>query len=135
MQLPEACYRTSVKALILDDEGRFLLQRESNGKWEMPGGGLDHGETVEEGLRRELMEESGLVITNMAEQPSYFVTVEYKKTWKSNVYYVCTVKDMSITPSKECEEIRFFTREEAKQVPLFPIIEEFVKVYNPENHA
>ena len=135
MQLPEACYRTSVKALILDEDGRFLLQRESNGKWEMPGGGLDHGESVEDGLRREVMEESGLTITKMAAQPSYFVTKKYKETWKSNVYYVCELENLDITPTEECEGVRFFSVEETDEVELFPIIQEFVKVFDPKNHV
>ena len=39
--IPNCYYRVSVKALITDNEGKFLLIRENVGKWELPGGGLD----------------------------------------------------------------------------------------------
>ncbi len=42
--IPNNFYRTSVKALILDDKKRFLLLLEKKGLWELPGGGLDFGE-------------------------------------------------------------------------------------------
>ncbi len=50
---------------ILVHENRILLVRhEKNGKsyWLLPGGGVDYGETVEEGLKREFQEEVGLDI-------------------------------------------------------------------------
>lgn len=37
-QIPDCFYRISIKALILDEFGKFLLCREDNGKWDFPGG-------------------------------------------------------------------------------------------------
>jgi ADP-ribose pyrophosphatase YjhB (NUDIX family) len=54
-------YSVSVAGVIVDDHGRALLiQRRDNGHWEPPGGVLEHGETVEDCLRREVFEETGL---------------------------------------------------------------------------
>src|SRR6266536_6037972 len=56
-------HSVSVAAVITDDHGRALLiQRRDNHHWEAPGGVLELGETIEEGLRREVREETGLDI-------------------------------------------------------------------------
>jgi ADP-ribose pyrophosphatase YjhB (NUDIX family) len=48
-------------AAIIDEQGRILLvKRADNGKWAMPGGALEVGETPAEGAVREALEETGL---------------------------------------------------------------------------
>jgi 8-oxo-dGTP diphosphatase len=56
-------HSVSVAAAIVDEQGRVLgIQRRDNGHWEPPGGVLELDETIEDGLRREVMEETGLSI-------------------------------------------------------------------------
>jgi ADP-ribose pyrophosphatase YjhB (NUDIX family) len=48
-------------AAVIDDRGRILLiRRADNGKWAMPGGALEVGETPAEGVVRETLEETGV---------------------------------------------------------------------------
>ncbi|MGA2682937.1 MAG: NUDIX domain-containing protein [Candidatus Bathyarchaeia archaeon] len=62
-------WRLSVRVLIQDDEGRFLMMKRSNrsksniGRWEPPGGKIDAGESFDEALVREVAEETGLTIS------------------------------------------------------------------------
>lgn len=52
-------------AIILDSFGRVLLQRRSdNGLWDNPGGSMELGEEIEDTLKREVYEETGLRISN-----------------------------------------------------------------------
>ena len=56
---PDSFHRVTVKALVVKN-GKVLLIKESpelSGKWELPGGGLDFGEEIHEGLKREVEEE------------------------------------------------------------------------------
>jgi ADP-ribose pyrophosphatase len=57
--------RVGVGAVVLR-EGRILLVRRgvepARGLWAIPGGGLQLGETLQEGAEREILEETGIVI-------------------------------------------------------------------------
>jgi 8-oxo-dGTP pyrophosphatase MutT (NUDIX family) len=56
--------RPATRALVLDEADRVLLVRMGDGDravWVTPGGGIEPGETDEEAVRRELLEETGLV--------------------------------------------------------------------------
>lgn len=50
-------------AIIRDSKGRVLLQQRSDyGDWGLPGGGMNPGETIQETMIREVIEETGLSI-------------------------------------------------------------------------
>jgi 8-oxo-dGTP diphosphatase len=58
-----ALHSVSVSAVITNDAGQVLVvQRQDNGRWEPPGGVLELDESVLAGLRREILEETGLVV-------------------------------------------------------------------------
>lgn len=60
---PTRQIRPGVSAVIRDAAGRILLQhRTDNGRWGLPGGSVEYGESVLEALHREVLEETGLAI-------------------------------------------------------------------------
>lgn len=54
-------------AVIFDRDGRVLLARQSYGRrgWELPGGGRQPKESLEQAVRRELREEIGVEVTTV----------------------------------------------------------------------
>ena len=68
--VPTAKQRQRIAAygLCRDTQGRLLLARASpalnmRGRWFLPGGGVQHGESPPDSLRREIEEESGLTVS------------------------------------------------------------------------
>lgn len=59
-------------AVVTDTEGRVLMGRSTRGMWELPGGGVETGESAEAAAVRELTEECGLTA---GEADAHVVTV------------------------------------------------------------
>ncbi|MCX6822560.1 MAG: NUDIX hydrolase [candidate division SR1 bacterium] len=123
-------YRVSTKALIFDEtKTKFLLMREDNGSRDFPGGGLEFGEDITESIIREVKEEAGLEVTWVASAPLYFV-VSYNPEHDVRLghpFYETKVKDFNFTPSEECQEIKFVTKEEAEKMNIRPNVVAFLK--------
>ena len=90
MQIKSSYYRVSVKAKI-NFNGKILLVKEDGKKWDLPGGGVEHYETIDEALKRELTEEIGVsdfvitsgprvfkMIDRTANRPLIFIVYELK---------------------------------------------------------
>ncbi|MFW5705043.1 MAG: NUDIX domain-containing protein [Nanoarchaeota archaeon] len=140
MEMPPCYYRVSVKALVTKND-KVLLTRENNGKWDLLGGGLDFGESFEIGLKREIFEESGLKIKKMSNQPVYSWTYEninYEGFLRRYLILLFRVELDSenflenFTPSDECQELKFFSKEELKSLHTSATLEKFKELFNPE---
>lgn len=53
----KAAYRVVVKGIVRDDDGKVLFVQERSNSWDLPGGGLEHGEGLLDALNREFAEE------------------------------------------------------------------------------
>lgn len=86
-------------AIIVDDDGRVLMtQRRDNGKWEPPGGVLELDEPILDGVRREVLEETGLQV-----EPDRLTGV-YKNMVRGIVALVFRAHIIDGTPATSTEE-------------------------------
>jgi 8-oxo-dGTP diphosphatase len=127
MQDTPCTYRVSIKAIIKDEYGKILLLQESDGQWDLPGGGLDQGELPRDAVAREVKEEIGCAISSVCEQPIAFWTVTRQSTspikWFAFVAYDVTVSG-GFNPSKNTNDAaiawKFVTPDEVAEMALHP---------------
>ena len=81
---------------VVPCEERVLLLRKSNGRWVLPGGKLELGEGVIDGLRREIIEETGLDVEVDRIVDSWVQTRPVKLA-KFVVTYLC--RPLIVTPT------------------------------------
>lgn len=98
-------FRVGVNALIFDDERVLLAHRRDIDWWNLPGGGMEIGETVEEAVCREVMEETGLEV-----QIERLVGV-YSKPQKQEIVLTlsCKVTGGDLQDTEESRECRYFS--------------------------
>jgi 8-oxo-dGTP diphosphatase len=95
----------AVKAVIFDDQGRCLMVRRSKhnqsfvGLWEWPGGKVDPGEDFATAIRREVAEETGLVV-----EITGLVDAIDLKLPKVNVILLCMETRLVISGKVELSE-------------------------------
>ncbi|OBK58815.1 NUDIX hydrolase [Mycobacterium gordonae] len=111
-------HSVSVAGIVVRDDGRVLvIKREDNGHWEAPGGVLELDESFEAGVRREVLEETGLEVT--VER----LTGVYKNLTHGIValVYRCRPAGGEPNATEEAREIRWMTKEEVQSamVPAF----------------
>jgi 8-oxo-dGTP diphosphatase len=106
-------HSVSVAAVIIDDQGRALLiQRRDNRHWEPPGGVLELDEAIEDGLRREVREETGLEV-----EPGPLTGV-YKNMVRGVVALVFRCKPVGgdLTVSDEAAAFRWASADEVAEL-------------------
>ncbi len=109
-----------VAAIIIHENKVFATQRgygEFEGGWEFPGGKVEPGETPQEALAREIMEE----LDTQIEVGELLDTVEYDypKFHLSMDCFLCTIKSGHLV-LKEHEAARWLTRETLDSVDWLP---------------
>lgn len=95
-----------------------------NGRWQIPGGGLEFGETVLDCLHREVREELGTKI--FVTHPHPIIDSDVRDNWQGVfLTYLCKLNDgETITLNEEASEYKWFSFVELKKVnPLHGCVE------------
>jgi ADP-ribose pyrophosphatase YjhB (NUDIX family) len=108
--------RPGVAAVIFDGERVLLQRRDDNGRWGLPGGGVDPGESVHAAIVREVREETGLEVEPLRvigvySDPANHQVITYPDG--NVIHYVstvfeCTVRGGTLACGAESLELGYF---------------------------
>ena len=117
----------AARILVENEKGEILfIQRVDNGQLGLPAGGLEEGETIAQCIKREVLEETGLMILNLevigissnpetesVEYPNgdkiqYFTIEFHTKEWKGEI---------KIQDIKEVKKAQFLSKEYLEKLP------------------
>ena len=112
--------RTSCRAIIVKDNKILLSYESKTGFYMSPGGSLEHGETYEECVVRELAEETGFIIKPV--QPFVVVNEYCYDILYISRYYICKI-------TGECERALTETEMYKGMVPKWVELPKAVEIF------
>lgn len=108
-----------VGAVIHDDEHRLLVVRRANppaaGRWSIPGGKVEAGESDAQAVRREVLEETGLVVTVGMRVDTVLIPAPDGLTYDIRDY-ACAVVAGTLAAGDDATDARWVTRAELLQL-------------------
>lgn len=111
-----AKYVPAAGVIILDEKNRVLLQlRTDNNKWCIPGGCMELGETAEETAKREVLEETNLVVEELSlfnvysGEEQHWTYPDGNEVYFINIAYITNrFKGFMKVDRVESKELKFF---------------------------
>ena len=112
-------YRLSIKGIIFNDIGGVLLVKEDGRDWwDLPGGGMDHGEDIKTAIAREMKEEVNLTgdftyrIVHI-DDPSH---LKHAKGLQVRLIFIIKPEIMEFSPGDDGDEVAFMPLEKLKEI-------------------
>lgn len=113
LNLDGTCFtREATRAIVIDGDNILLLYTERYHDYSLPGGGIDEGESIIDGLKRELKEETG---AQNIEVIAEFGLYEEYRPWHKDSFdiihmlsycYVCSISDILAETALESHEVQ-----------------------------
>ncbi len=130
-----------VKALILN-KGKFLVMHNNGVKedlWELPGGRMEFGETAEETLKREILEETGLAVKPIKLIDTWNLVREDYQI--AGIIYLCQLEAGEVRLSDEHDAFKWIDTDEESLKMMYDVFRirmvnwnwnEITAIYNKE---
>lgn len=113
--IDDCLYRVAIRVLIIQDDKVLLVKEADDDWWALPGGGVDHGETVASALVREVEEELGVLANKVS---SDFQIVHYNignvvnGVPRMNLFFAASVPEELLGKTDHVAEWKWFTKDE-----------------------
>lgn len=119
--IDDCLYRVAIRVLIVQNNKVLLVKEADDDWWALPGGGIDHGETIEASLVREVEEELGVPADKVS---SDFEIVYYNignvvnSVPRMNLFFKATVPKELFEQTTHVTEWKWFTEQEFLEAEL-----------------
>lgn len=131
--IDDCLYRVAIRVLIVQNDKVLLVKEADDDWWALPGGGVDHGETIEATLMREVEEELGVPADRVS---SDFEIIHYNignvvnAVPRMNLFFKATMPEELLKKTDHVSEWEWFTKDEFLNQELHPSYDktELIKV-------
>ncbi len=112
-------YRVSIKCIVMNELDEILLVKESGRDWwDLPGGGMDHGENIKSAIAREMKEE-----VNLTGDFTYKIVhvddpkeLENIKVSQIRLIFMIKPEIMEFSPGEDGDEVAFMSLDQLKVI-------------------
>lgn len=121
--IDDCLYRVAIRVLILQDDKVLLVKESDDDWWALPGGGVDHGETIETSLLREIEEELGVPAKEVScdfEIVHYNIGNVVNAVPRMNLYFKASIPQKLLYKTAHVTEWQWFTKNEFMTVNMNP---------------
>ncbi len=114
-EIDDCLYRVAARVLVVQGDKVLLVKEADDDWWALPGGGIDHGESIELTVTREVEEELGVPANQVS---SDFQIVYYNignvvnSVPRMNLFFKVSVPEASLKKTNHVSEWRWFTKDE-----------------------
>ena len=100
------------RVMLVDGDKVLLIRHTYTPGWQLPGGGVDPGETIEAAARREVFEETGYRVTGAMTLFGIYHNINAMTDRDHVALYVATAFEQGVAfkPSREIAEAAWFDR-------------------------
>ncbi len=114
-EIDDCLYRVAARVLVVQDDQVLLVKEADDDWWAFPGGGIDHGETIELAVTREIEEELGVPANEVS---SNFQIVYYNignvvnSVPRMNLFFKVSVPKTSLKKTDHVSEWKWLQKDE-----------------------